>query len=134
MPAYRRLKKTILVASTSSSDTYELCEALLSDRYRLLCAEGLFSLISSLDRYSVDMLVVDAELPGVSMTDFLPFIRERYGEIKIILTRKEYSAELELALRPHKILYMLTFPVNRELLRSIVKRGLALDVERALSA
>jgi len=133
MGSARKRKKTILVAFSSSSDSCVLCEALYSEKCRLLRADNILSLINTLERHIVDMLIVDAEMPCVSMSHFLPFLRERYGEMKVIVAMKDYSAQQEVNVRTHKILYVLNWPINPGLLQSVVERGLSLDSERAVS-
>lgn len=127
-------KKTILLAFSTQADALALCDVFPPENYRLLCADNVLTLINSLERYFVDLLMVEADLSGISMSAFLPFLRDRHGDLKVIVAMKEYSAKLERSLRPHKILYMLTWPLNSELLQSVVERGLSLNGEAAKSA
>jgi DNA-binding NtrC family response regulator len=127
-------KKTILLAFGTPSDALTLCDVFPPESYRLLHADNILSLINSLERYMVDLLIVEADLTGISTAAFLPFLRERYGSLKVIVAMKEYSAKLERTMRPHKILYVMTWPLNSALLQSIVERGLAYDGEAAKTA
>jgi DNA-binding NtrC family response regulator len=127
-------KKTILLAFGASSDAGALCDAFPPERYRIIRADNILSLISHLERYVVDLLIVETELAGISMEVFLPYIRERYNRLKVIVAMKEYSAKLERSMRPHKVLYVLTWPLNSGLLRAIVERGLAYEGEAAKTA
>ena len=134
MKARSDKKKTILLAFGSQSDTLALCDVFPPESYRLLRADTVLSLINSLERYVVDLLIVEADLTGISSSVFFPFLRERYGGLKVIVAMKEYSAKLERSMRPHKILYVMTWPLNPALLQSIVERGLAYEGEAAKSA
>ncbi len=134
MEARNDKKKTILLAFGTQWDALALCDVFPSDNYRLLHADNVLSLISSLERYVVDLLIVEAELTGISSSAFFPFLRERYGGLKVIVAMKEYSAKLERSMRPHKILYVMTWPLNPGLIQSIVERGLSYEGEAAKSA
>jgi DNA-binding NtrC family response regulator len=70
------------------------------------------------------LLISDAECPDIATDELLSYLRNKYFDIKIIITTREYSPELELRLRPFKLLYVMACPVNVELLQSIVARGL----------
>lgn len=134
MNTHSAKKKTILLAFEASSDANAVCDAFPPERYRLLRADTVLSLISHLDRYTIDLLIVETELAGISTAAFFPYIRERYDRLKVIVAMKEYSAKLERSMRPYKVLTILTWPLNAGLLREIVDRGLAYDGEAAKSA
>jgi hypothetical protein len=134
MSFFKEKKKTILLAFGTSSDALTLCEVFPPENFRLLCVDNILSLINSLERYFVDLLIVESDLTWIPMSSFLPFLRDRHGELKVIVAMKEYSAKLERSLRPHKILYVMTWPLNQQLLQSVVERGLSLNGERAISA
>lgn len=127
-------KKTILLAFGAPSDALAFRDVFPHESYRLLCADNVLSLINSLERYIIDLLIVEADLTGISAAAFFPFLRERYDSLKVIVAMKEYSAKLERSMRPHKILYVMTWPLNPALLQSIVERGLAFDGGAAKTA
>jgi DNA-binding NtrC family response regulator len=127
-------KKTILLGFGTPSDASAICGAFPPERYRMLHADNVLSLISRLERCTVDLLIVEAELAGISMATCLPYLRERYDNLKLIVAMKEYSAKLERSMRPHKVLYVLTWPLNSGLLREVVERGLAFDGRAAKTA
>lgn len=124
MEQYETAKKTILLASARSRDLDYIESRLHNAEYRIIRAENFLSLINSIFRYHVHMLISDVELPDISMTAFLPFLRERYHDIKVIIIMKTHFPELELALRKHNILYLMHWPLNGDLLASIVDKGL----------
>jgi DNA-binding NtrC family response regulator len=124
--------KTILLRIQNSENRERLYSILTYDNYRVLVADNLLSLIEYLNNYRIDMLISEAEFPDITMDELLSYLRRKYFDIKIIITTREYSPELELRLRPFKLLYIMAWPVNVELLQSIVARGL--EVERAAIA
>jgi DNA-binding NtrC family response regulator len=121
--------KTILLRIQNSEDRKRLYSILTYDDYRVLVADNLLSLIEYLNNYRIDMLISEAEFPDIAMDELLSYLRRKYFDIKIIITTREYSPDLELRLRPFKLLYIMAWPVNVELLQSIVARGL--EAERA---
>lgn len=124
--------KTILLRIQNSDDRERLYSILSYDDYRVLIADNLLSLIEYLNNYRIDMLISEAECPDITMDELLSYLRRKYFDIKIIITTREYSPELELRLRPFKLLYIMAWPVNVELLQLIVARGL--EAERATVA
>lgn len=117
-------RKTVLAAFRRNSDMKYLQDVLSTDGYRILKASDFVSLIESLNRYRIHLIISEVKLPGISMTNFLPFLRQRYMDIKVIIVMKNYSPRIELLLRSHKILYVMPWPVSRELLRSVISNGL----------
>ena len=124
--------KTILLRIQNSDDRERLYSILSYDDYRVLIADNLLSLIEYLNNFRIDLLISEAEFPDIAMDELLSYLRRKYFDIKIIITTREYSPELELRLRPFKLLYIMAWPVNVELLQLIVARGL--EAERATVA
>ena len=116
--------KTILLAFRRTSDLDSLSEVLSSDGYRIIKAKNFLTLINSLERYRIHLIISEVKLPGISMAAFLPFLRGRDSDIKVIIVMKEYSPRMELSLRQYNILYVIPWPVSRELLKSLVEKGL----------
>jgi DNA-binding NtrC family response regulator len=123
--------KTILIAEGNANRRAYLSRILALQEYRVLVVSNLLSLIEALNNYHIDMLISGVDLPGISMQDLMAYIRKNYLDIKVILTVQAYSPEVELSLRPYKILYMVTWPVQDDLFRSIVARALQKDRQRA---
>lgn len=120
----KKNNKTILLAFQSYSDMNYLSEVLSSDCYRIIRAGNFLSLIDALDHYRIHLIISEVNIPGISMINFLPFLRKRYSNIKVIIAMKDYSPRLELSLRQYNILYVIPWPVSRELLKSLVEKGL----------
>jgi len=116
--------KSILLGIQSPDERKRLIRSLTYEDYRVFGAENLLSLLETLNNYRIDMLISEADFPGIPMTDLLSYLRSKYFDLKVILTTREYSPEIELKLRPFKILYIMAWPVNEQLLQSIVARGL----------
>jgi DNA-binding NtrC family response regulator len=116
--------KTILLRIQSEEERERLCSILSYDDYRVLIADNLLTLIEYLNNFRIDLLISEAEYPDIAMDELLSYLRRKYFDIKIIITTRKYSPELELRLRPFKLLYIMAWPVNIELLQSIIARGL----------
>lgn len=129
----RHFTKTVLVVFKEDSDRDYLTGVLSQDGYRIIKATSLLSLFDSLDRYIIHLIISEVNLPGISMDAFLPFLRQRYEDIKVIITMKNYSSQMELSLRPYNILYVMPWPVSRELLKSVVAKGLERETLRLIS-
>ena len=119
-----RATKKILIADRNSTRRNYLSGVLKSDEYRILAVDSLLSLIDTLYTYQIDLLVLQVELPGILINELLTYIRKRHFEMKVILLMKHYSPEIERGLRTFKLLYVTTWPVRGDLLKSIVARGL----------
>ncbi len=117
-------EKTVLLALNDDTETDFLGGVLVRDGYRVLKAGNFLSLINRLERYRIHVLIADVDLPGFSMIAFLPFMRERYEEVKVIIIMKEYSPNVERALRPYKVMYVMPHPVDGDLLKSVLSYGL----------
>ena len=124
MVQYSNQTKTVLVAFQNSSEIDSISRILDSEHYRIIQASNFLSLIESFERYRIHLIISEVDLPGISMITLLPFLRKRHPDLKVIVAMKDYSPEKELILRPYKILYVLTWPLNAALLKSLVSRGL----------
>lgn len=116
--------KTVLLAFKKPSDTDYCLEALSSDGYRILKACDFMSLIDSLVRYRIDLIISEVELHGISMIHFIPFLRKYYTDIKLIIIVKNNSSRIELRIRQYNVLYVAQWPANREILKAVAAKGL----------
>jgi len=119
--------KTILIADQSDHRREYVRSVLKMEEYRILEVDNLLLLIEALNSHRIDLLVSEVDFPGIMMVELLSYIRKKYFDMKVILTMECYSPELELNLRPYKILYVVTWPIREDLLRSIVARGLEVE-------
>ena len=124
MQQHERIKKTILLASGKSSEMDSIESSLSSSEYRIIRAQNFHSLINSIFHYRVHLLITAVELPDISMVSFLPFLREWFQDIKVIITMKPSNPDLERFLRKYNILYVMHWPINERLLASIVEKGM----------
>jgi len=116
--------KTIVLRIQNAEDRERMYDIFSYNDYRVLIADNLLTLVEYLNNYRIDLLISDADCPDIATDELLSYLRSKYFDIKIIITTREYSPELELRLRPFKLLYIMACPVNVELLQSIVARGL----------
>jgi DNA-binding NtrC family response regulator len=122
--SFNRDVKTTLIADQNTHRRDGLRTLLTFEDHRVIGVDNLLSLIDTLNNYHVDLLISDVNLPGIPMVDLIEYIRNKYFDIKIILLMREYSPELERRLRPFKILFVGTWPVQEALFRSVVARSL----------
>jgi len=125
--------KSVLLAVDNLAYRDMISGILQSKGYRVIKANNLLSVIESLENYQIHLLISEVELPEISMINFLPFLRKRYPDLKVIITMKDYSPETELSLRPYKILYVFTWPIEIEILKSVVEKGLKIQNEEIVS-
>ena len=119
-----RKLKTILLRIQNTEERERLYDIFSYNDYRVLIADNLLTLVEFLNNYRIDLLISDADCPDIATDELLSYLRSKYFDIKVIITTREYSPELELRLRPFKLLYVMACPVNVELLQSIVAKGL----------
>ena len=117
-------RKTILAAFQNSSEMESILNPLQSEGYRILKADSFLRFFTALERYEIDLIIAEVELPGISIAALLPFLNQKYPLLKTIVVMKHYSSQLELDLRSHNVLYVMSWPVNGDLLISIVAKGL----------
>jgi len=128
MASVKNHHKTVLFVFDDSSEIDCMSDAFASNECRVIKAADLKSLFESLEKFKVDLVIAEEKFRGIPLTQILPFLRTRFPELKIIIATRGYSPENELTLRPYKVLYIMPFPINIELLVSIVEKGLKLDV------
>jgi len=127
-------RKSVLVAFQNSTEMEDIVRPLQTAGYRILQADSILTFFDALERYEIDLLITDVELPGVSMPALLPFMNQRYPLMKVIVVMRSYSPSLELDLRSHSVLYTMSWPVNGELLLSVVKKGLEHSAKQYIHA
>jgi two-component SAPR family response regulator len=121
---HKKNNKTVLLAFKKTSDIDHCLEAFPSDEYRILKACDFMSLIDSLVRYRIDLIISEVELHGISMIHFIPFLRKYYTDIKLIIVLKNSSSRIELRIRQYNVLYVAQWPANQEILKSVAAKGL----------
>jgi DNA-binding NtrC family response regulator len=117
--------KTVLVVFHDNSENAHLSEILLSDEYRIMRAGNVLEMMETLERYNIHLVVSEDNFPEISTSTFLPYLRKRYPDLKLIVIMKNYSSAQELSLRKLKITHCMTWPVNENLLKSVVAKVLA---------
>jgi two-component system NtrC family response regulator len=112
-------RKTVLVADADGT-ARERLSAPLKREYRVLKTASAESAIESLEREEVDILIVDADLPGVSGFDLLLIVRENFPLIETVLTSDSSDVEQAVRAVKHGAYHFLDKSVDPDALRSIV--------------
>ena len=87
----------ILVVDDQADIRDLLKDAFSRQSYNVLCSSSAKGALSILDKKQVDVVISDEIMPGMSGTEFLAVVREKYPDIiRIILTG---HADLESAIR-----------------------------------
>jgi DNA-binding NtrC family response regulator len=132
MPYHNNNIQTVLLGFKKSSDADYCEEALSPNGYRILRADDFMSLIESLVRYRVDLIISEVELRGISMIYFIPFLHKYYKDIKLIIIMKNDSSRVELRIRQYNVLYIAKWPAGQEALKSVTAKGLERVEEKLL--
>ena len=91
------MPNTVLIVDDQASIRGILQEALAREGYRVLSAPAAESALLILESETVDAVISDEKMPGMSGTQFLGIVRQRYPDtIRIILTG---YASLDTAIR-----------------------------------
>jgi len=87
----------ILIVDDDPSINELLKDALSSEPYYVFSAESAEEAMTTLDRELVDIVISDEKMPGMSGTEFLSIVRQKYPDtIRMILTG---HASVDLAIR-----------------------------------
>ena len=127
MTEYMNETKTVLIFFHDNSEIDNLSDILFSDGYRIIRAGNVLELMEALERYHIHLVISEDDFPEISTSTFLPYLRKRYPDLKVIVIMKNYSSTKELNLRTFKITYCMTWPVNENLLKSVVEKVIAVD-------
>ena len=91
------MQHTVLIVDDEPTITQLLKDALLNEPYRVLSAGSAEEALSIMAREQVDVVVSDEKMPGMSGSEFLSVVRQKYPDtIRMILTG---HASLESAIR-----------------------------------
>ncbi len=121
--------KTILVSVENADIKDRLINMLGNGKYRILSASDFTDMMELLESYNINLIIAELKMPGISITDFLPYLRKRFRDVKVIVVMNEYSADLDLYLRGYNVSCTLQWPVNRQMIVSIVDRALNIEEE-----
>lgn len=120
-------RKTVLVFFHDNSESAHLSEMLFLDGYRIMSAGNVLEMMEALERYNIHLVISEDNFPEISTSTFLPYLRKRYPDLKLIVIMKNYSSTNELNLRTLKITHCMPWPVNENLLKSVVAKVLAIQ-------
>jgi DNA-binding NtrC family response regulator len=125
-------KRTVLFVDDEPALLEGIRNALRREPYVILTAGSAAEGLRALHEHAVDVVVSDERMPGVSGSDFLAYVRERYPDtVRIMLTGQ---ASLEAAIRTineGQVYRFLTKPCSPLLLAQALRDAIAyLDLTR----
>ena len=105
--------------------TRAMKNTLRKENYEILSAESAKEALGILERESVDIVVSDEQMPGMSGTDFLVLVKRKYPEIfRILLTGHAGSEAALKAINEAKVYRFLMKPCNGLDLLITIRRAL----------
>jgi DNA-binding NtrC family response regulator len=120
------MQPTILVVDDQATVLSILKGILSKGPYTVLGALSAQQALDILERQSVDVIISDERMPGMSGSDFLAIARERYPEtVRIILTGYASLESAIKAINEGEIYRFLTKPCRSQELHAAVEAALA---------
>jgi len=121
-----RTKKTILLVDDEPELARILAETLETDGYTVIPrpdAEAALTVL--LNRTSVDLVITDLQLPGMSGSELAEVLRKALPSVPIIMLTAYGSVESYIESRSMGVFEYINKPVRAKELRRIVKTALA---------
>ena len=123
------IKKTILVSAKNADIKDRLVHYFDNSGYRVLIVDNFAGLMETLESYNIDLIVAGLQMPGISIVDFIPYLRRKFRDLKVIVLMENYSSDVEIFLRGYNVSCTLQWPVQRRLFLSIVNRAVSRERE-----
>lgn len=121
---------TVLFVDDEPHFTSALQRALRHEPYRILTANSAVQALNILDRESVDVVVSDERMPGMSGSEFLAVVRRRHPRtVRILLTGYATLEAAVRAINEGEIYRFLTKPCQAKDLSDIIRQALAIRRE-----
>jgi two-component system probable response regulator PhcQ len=115
----------VLFVDDEPKVTRAMKNTLRKENYEILSAESAKEALGILERESVDIVISDEQMPGMSGTDFLVLVKRKYPEIfRILLTGHAGSQAALKAINEAKVYRFLTKPCNGLDLLITIRRAL----------
>ncbi len=81
------MKQKVLIVDDERAVTELLQDVLSTEPYELMSASSAEEALAMLEQEQIDVVISDEKMPGISGTEFLAIVRERYPDtIRMILT------------------------------------------------
>ncbi len=129
------MQPKVLLVDDDARVTEALQRVLSQEGYEISSANSAEEALEILRQKSVDVIISDEQMPGLSGSEFLTIVRHSYPDIvRIILTGQ---ASLEAAIRAinkGEVYRFLTKPCNRQDLTNAIEHGLELKERGAGSS
>jgi DNA-binding NtrC family response regulator len=119
------MQPKILLVDDDAHVTAALQRVLTPEGYEIISAHSAEEALKILSQKSVDVIVSDEQMPGLSGSEFLTLVRNSYPDIvRIILTGQASMEATIRAINKGEVYRFLTKPCNRQELTTAIEHGL----------
>jgi two-component system probable response regulator PhcQ len=119
------MSHTVLLVDDESHVLSGLTRLLHKESYEIMTAASAEEAAAILATRSVDLIVCDEQMPGISGTQFLASVAEEYPEVvRIVLTGHPSVPAVLRAINEGKVYHFFTKPCNEIDLAITIRRGL----------
>ncbi|MGE3844523.1 MAG: sigma-54-dependent transcriptional regulator, partial [Vicinamibacterales bacterium] len=114
--------KTLLVVDDDQG-MRDTLTAILKRDYRTLAVENAEAALAALRRDSVDLMLLDVRLPGMSGLDLLRIVKEQYALIEVIVISAVSEVETAVTAIKNGAYHYITKDFDYDTLRSLVRNA-----------
>lgn len=119
----------VLIVDDQPEVTRAIHRALYKEPYDLLCANSANEALDMMTRQTVDVVISDEKMPGISGTEFLRQVSEKYPRtVRMMLTGNANLGETVRAINEGKVYHYFTKPWNDEDLMVTIRQALEQEV------
>lgn len=119
------MQPKILLVDDDAHVTEALQRVLIPEGYEVFSAHSAEEALKMLSQKSVDVIISDEQMPGLSGSEFLTLVRNSYPDIvRIILTGQASMEATIRAINKGEVYRFLTKPCNRHDLTKAIAHGL----------
>ena len=121
------LNKKILIIDPNHDERTVMASFLKDENYDVEIGEGLTDAVKKLSEGHFKCLLMDVELPEMKGYEAVAIIKKIDPHLKIILTSKENSKELETKVREQNIFFYFIKSFEKEELKLVIHNAFNLD-------
>lgn len=92
--AFSESKKTILIASDDRTTTECILNVIDGEQFHAICLKKASEVLLNILDLDLDLLIIDAELSGISGIEIMPIIKRLRPNIPIIIVSSDNSFEI----------------------------------------
>jgi len=111
---------TILVADINVDSMEKLKADLIDDGFRVFTVESGRNVLTCMRRRVVDIAIIDVDLKDMEGYKIIPLMKDINRDVKVVITTKSNSTELESICRAAGIIYYAIKPIDNSQLIKVV--------------